>query len=476
MDVELPNDFTPRDYQARFMRAMDNGTRRAFWVMHRRAGKDLTALHQTAKMAHQRIGVYWHVFPSFAQARKAIWEGFTKDGKRIMENVFPGFLNPKRAGSIVKRKDEQQMMIELTCGSVWRLIGSDRIEVVGAGPVGVVFSEFAIANPRSWEMIRPMLRENGGWAVFITTPRGDNHAKRQFDLAVKDLSWFCETQTVYDTKLKFPSDKAPGTFVDADGMMAEEKAAGMQDALINQEYLCDWNAALVGSVWGDLLDQIKKLGGVEDFPHDYDNVFTTWDLGFTDSTAIWFWQVQDGAIDVIDYYEAHGKPLSHYYDEIESKPYRYIKHWLPHDARQVTLSSGVSILNQMLKRWPGQVACGPDLPLLDGIQAVRWLLQQGTRFHSRVEADGVAALRNYHYEYDEEKRLFSPRPFHDWSSHCADAMRYLAGVVKTSDLLKRGREPVKEPVRPLARPLHMRVSLNDLFEEHSTRIRNRRRV
>jgi hypothetical protein len=106
INVTIPNDFTPRPYQANFMAAMDAGVKRLFWVVHRRGGKDLTALHQTCKMAHKRKGVYWHIFPSFSQGRKAIWEGFTRDGKRILENVFPGFLNPKRPGSIVKRKDE----------------------------------------------------------------------------------------------------------------------------------------------------------------------------------------------------------------------------------------------------------------------------------------------------------------------------------------------------------------------------------
>ena len=159
MKVMLPNDFTPRDYQAPFMEFMDNGGKKAINVWHRRSGKDLVALHQTAKMAHQRKGAYWHLYPTQTQARKAIWEGFTKEGKRTLENVFPGFLDPKRKGSIVKRKDEQQMMIELKSGSVWRLVGSDRIEVVGAGPVGVVYSEYALSDPRARNMIRPMLRE-----------------------------------------------------------------------------------------------------------------------------------------------------------------------------------------------------------------------------------------------------------------------------------------------------------------------------
>ena len=477
MKITLPNDFTPRPYQARFMRAMDSGVKRAMWVVHRRGGKDLTALHQTCKMMHRRPGVYWHIFPSFAQARKALWEGFTKDGKRIMENVFPGFLDPKRQGSIVKRKDEQQMMIELKCGSFWRLIGSDRIELVGAGPVGFVFSEYALSDPRAWNLIRPMLRENEGWAAFITTPRGMNHAKELYDAAVKDPSWFCELQTLFDTRAYDPEQT-----------IEEERRSGMPEALIKQEYFCDWTAALVGSVFGDLLDGVQKAGGLEAFNHDYDNVFTSWDLGFTDSTAIWFWQVVDGAIDVIDYYEEHGKPLSHYYDLIDSKPYKYVKHWLPHDARQATLASGVSILNQMLKKYPGQVAIGPDLPLLDGIQAGRWLLQQGCRFHPRAHG-GLSALRQYHYEYDEEKKLFSNKPAHDWASHTADAWRYTACVAKASGLLTStplsidvdddDARVVSDPAKiriPLARPVNYAYNLNDMFADHAAKLAARKRI
>ena len=458
------------------MRAMDRGCRKAVWIVHRRGGKDLTALHQTCKMAHQRIGTYWHIFPSFAQARKAIWEGFTKDGKRILENVFPGFLDPKRPGSIVRRLDAQQMAIELKCGSIWRLMGSDRVEVVGAGPVGVVFSEYAIANPKARNLIQPMLRENGGWQAYITTPRGNNHAKELYDAAVRDTDWFCELQRLRDTNAWREWTNAKGLpYESADEVMEDERANGMPDALVSQEYDCDWSAALVGSVWGPLLDACARAGGMAPFSHPYDNVFTTWDLGLTDATAIWFWQVRDGGADVIDYYENHGQALSHYFDEVERRPYQYVKHWLPHDARQTTLASGVSILNQALKRWPGQVAIGPDLPLLDGIQAARWLIQQGVRFHPRT-ADGVDALRNYHYEYDEDRKAMSVKPVHDWSSHAADAFRGLAAVVKHSETLRPAVSTDAQKVTPIAQPHHYRYKLEELFAERSRAVASRRRI
>jgi hypothetical protein len=478
MKVSLPNDFTPRDYQSRYMRYFDAGGKKALWVVHRRGGKDLTAMHQTVKLAHQRKGVYWHIYPSFTQARKAIWEGFRRDGKRIMENVFPGFSDIKRAGSIIKKKDESQMMLELKCGSIWRLLGSDKIEVVGAGPVGVVYSEYAISNPRARNLIRPMLRENGGWESYITTPRGRNHAKELYDAAVKDPMWFCEVQRLRDTGAYAEWQNAKGEYYkSADEVMDEEKSDGMPDALVAQEYDCDWNAALVGAIWGDLINRLIEVDGMPEFDHDFSDVFTSWDLGITDSTAIWFWQFRDGGVDIIDYYEETGKPLSHYFDLIDSKPYKYVKHWLPHDARQVTLSSGQSILNQMLRKWPGQVVVGPNMPLLDGIQAGRWLLQQPIRFHPRVN-EGLEALRQYHYDYDEEAKTFSSQPEHDWASHAADSFRYLACVVRVSEIfqdkIKKNRTP--KVVEPIAKPLHHSFHLEQLFEDHSRRMQQRRRI
>ena len=462
MDISLPNDFIPRPYQAKFMEAMDNGVKRIFLNWHRRSGKDLTAMHQTCKMAHMRKGLYWHIFPSFEQARKAIWEGFTKDGKRILENVFPGFLNPKRPGSIVKRKDEQQMSLELKCGSIWRLMGSDRIELVGAGPVGFVFSEFALSNPKSWNMVRPMLRENLGWAAFITTPRGPNHAKDLFDIAKDDASWFTDTKTLYDTRA-----------YDPEKTIEEERASGMPDALIKQEYLCDWNSAVVGSVWGDLLDSALAAGANKPFEDGYDDIFVSWDLGHTDSTTAWFFRAVDGGVDFVDCYENHGASLQHYFDMVDGKPWRIVKHWLPHDARQTTLSSGVSILNQFLRKYPGQVAIGPALPLLDGIQAGRWLIQQGVRFHPRCD-EGLAALRAYHFKFDEDKKTFTSLPVHDWSSHFSDGFRYAAAVIRTSEILTT-RVKTEAP-KPVAAPLHRSFTLDQLFSDRARAVSQRRRI
>jgi len=441
MRIRLPNDFYPRPYQADLMRYFDRGGKRAVAVWARRTGKDLTALHQLCKMAHERRGAYWHIFPTFEQGRKAIWEGFRDDGQRIIDNVFPE--------SIVKSRDNQQMRLEFKCGSIYRIIGSDKIEVVGAGPVGVIFSEYSVAKPKAWDLIAPMLHQNGGWVAFIYTPRGNNHGKKLYDLAKTLPDWFCDLKTLPDT----------GAY-DFERTMAEERAMGRPEALIRQEYLCDWTAANVGAVFGDLIEALEKRGGIAAFDHPLDGVFTSWDLGISDATAIWWWRLNDGAVDVIDHYEATGKPLSHFFDVVDGRAYDYVKHWLPHDARARSLQTGVSVVEQAAGHWPSMVAITPPMTLPDSIEAGRWLLQQPMRIHKRCE-DGLEALKAYHYAYDDDRKVLSTKPEHDWSSHSADAFRYLASAVRHSDIMTR-KETKKEvpPVRGLNS-----FKLDELFED-----------
>jgi hypothetical protein len=431
------------------MEFWDRGGRRAIDVWHRRAGKDIVALHQTCKALHERKGVYWHYFPTLEQGRKAIWEGITRDGDRILPWVFPP--------ALIARKNEQQMMIEFKCGSIWRLMGTDQMESVGAGPVGVVFSEYSLCKPSAWDFVRPMLRENGGWAWFIFTPRGRNHAWKLFEDNRDSPGWRVSVKTVDDTRLSYASVKDEFRRIDHTAMLQEEREEGMDEAMLRQEYLCDFAASNLGAVYGDLMEELEKRGGLMDFDHPSDGVFTSWDLGISDSTAIWFWRIRGTAIEVIDHYEANGKPMSHYFDVVESKPYKYVKHWLPHDARARALTTGSSILEQSAQKWgAGAVAIGPQLSLLDGIQAGRWLIQQSDfRVHPRC-GDGIDALRAYHYRYDEDKKVLSRQPEHDWSSHSADAFRYTALVVKHTDAVMR---------RPTDRPKPAGVTLGQMFED-----------
>lgn len=443
--VTIPNGFEPRWYQRDAMSACDAGAEFSIWVWHRRAGKDLTAAHQDCKDAHRRIGGYWHIFPTAEQGRKAIWEGFTKDGQRIMEQVFPREIrkSPREFTS------NGEMVVVLKCGSIWRLMGSDKMEVVGAGPVSVTFSEFSLAKPNTWDLVRPMLRENNGRAKFIFTPRGKNHGWKLLEMARNNPRWHVSIKRLDETRAYDPVRT-----------VEEERASGMPEELIKQEYFCDFNAANVGSFYGVVLAALEARGGLSAFEHGRDNVFTFWDLGRADDTAIWWMRpMPEGGVDVLDHYASNGEDLEHYFEVVDERArlhgWRYRKHMLPHDARAKTLATRQSVLEQFIARF-GAAAVGmtPELGLLDGIQATRaMLLHPGTRIHPRCslvahsrDCDGVEALRAYHREWDATRKCFRDSPVHDWSSHTADAARYMAVMVKMMELLTKPLAATKQVV------------------------------
>ena len=185
MPIVIPNGWNPRPHQRNLWNYLERGGKRAVAVWHRRAGKDSLSVNFTAAQMVERVGVYWHMLPTAKQARKVVWSGVDRQQRKIIDQAFPPVLR--------KRINDQDMLIELVNGSVWQCVGSDNYNaLVGANPVGVVFSEYSLTDPAAWEYIRPILRENGGWAIFIFTPRGKNHAYDLFETARQNPNWFCE--------------------------------------------------------------------------------------------------------------------------------------------------------------------------------------------------------------------------------------------------------------------------------------------
>ena len=224
-----------------------------------------------------------------------------------------------------------------------------------------------------------------------------------------------------------------------------------------------------GSVYGEWLTSLQERGRVGEFEHPMDGVFASFDLGVSDATAIWFWRLnRHGVPDLIDWYEATGEGAAHYFEVLESRGYDYAKIWLPHDARARTFQTGTSTLELFLKRYPGKVAISPSLSLEDGIGATRWMLEQPVRIHERC-VDGLKRLKAYRFEWDENRKVFSKKPLHDWTSHTADACRYVACVVKRSELLTR---PEPRKPRPVVGPV--RVTLDELYEQNEASQERRR--
>jgi hypothetical protein len=191
-------------------------------------------------------------------------------------------------------------------------------------------------------------------------------------------------------------------------------------------------------------------------------VHTAWDLGYRDDTAIWFYQVIRGEIHVIDYYAVSGANINELAAVIKAKPYRYGKHYLPHDARAKTLASGgKSIIEQMAEHLGiNNLAIVPDLSVQDGIQAVRQMLPM-TWFDAEKCDEGLEAVRQYQREYDEDKKAFRQTPRHDWTSHPADALRMLSIVWRKEPATK-----APDRIKPLIVGPENEVTLNDMWATH----------
>lgn len=238
-DPEFYNGWVPRPHQAPKFEAIDKGTRYHFYAWHRRAGKDAFALNLASVQLRKRVGTYWHLFPLHVQARRAIWKGMDKNGFKFLDQAFPDFIRHKTY--------ETDMLIEFTNGSTWQLAGSDYYDrLVGANVVGVVFSEWALCDPRAWTYVSPIIRENKGYACFITTFRGRNHAWQMFQRVKDNPEWSAELLTIEDTGLLTEED------------IQAERDNGMSEALIQQEYYCDPLASADGAVYGSTMGRLVK--------------------------------------------------------------------------------------------------------------------------------------------------------------------------------------------------------------------------
>ena len=416
-EISIPNNWAPRPHQIDFFRAMDNGAKRACLVWHRRAGKDSTSLNFTAKEMFKRKGNYWHLFPKQTQARKAIWNGINSDGQSILDQVFPE--------AVRARTSSQEMMIELKNGSTWQLAGSDNYDsLVGANPVGVVFSEWSLCDPNAWAYIRPMLAENGGWAVFIYTPRGKNHGYTLYNMAKKADEWFCQNLTVNDTK------RADGSPVISPEAIETERSEGMEEALIQQEFFGSFEAQIPGAYFADQLQQAKDQNRVGRIPIEPSlQVHTAWDLGISDSMSIWFFQAMGKEIRLVDYYESNGKGMEHYIQYLTQWADRngviYGQHLAPHDIEVRELTSGRS--RKDVARDMGITFRTVQRPRtkIEGIQAIRRMFPRFWIDDERAE-QGYACIASYHREWDEKHQRFRDQPVHDWASHGADALQTLA--------------------------------------------------
>lgn len=369
-------------------------------VAHRRAGKTVACINDMVRKAvelERPHGRFAYVAPFLSQAKEVAWDYLKR------------FADP-----LITDKNESELWVELLEKARIRIHGADNPDRLrGAYLDGVVLDEYADMRPSVWgEVIRPMLADRQGWATFIGTPKGRNEFFEIWDRAQQDEAWFTAMLRASTTGI-LPQSELDAARLD------------MTPEQYEQEFECSFEAAILGAYFGKEIAEAERAGRICELPYERVlPVHTVWDLGVGDSTAIWFFQVAGGEIRVIDHYENHGHGLPHYASVLASKPYSYGDDWVPHDAKVRELGTGRTRVETLLQlgRKPRIV---PLHKLGDGINAARLTLQM-TWFDRALCADGLEALRQYRADFDERTRAFKDAPRHDWTSHSADAFRYLA--------------------------------------------------
>jgi phage terminase large subunit len=447
-------DWYTQPHQDALWRYLAAGGKRGCAVWHRRGGKDDVAMRWACRAAHQRKGNYWHMLPQAEQARKAIWEAINPHtGKRRIDEAFPE--------AAVKNRRSNEMQIQLQCGSSWQVVGSDNYNaLVGSPPLGIVFSEWSLADPSAWAYMRPILRENGGWALFLYTPRGRNHGWKLLQAARKATGWFHEVQPATQTDV-FTAEELE----EERRELIEEYDEEMGQNMFEQEYLCSFDAAILGAIYARQMRRAQTEGRICSVPHQPGlPVHTAWDLGYRDATSIWFFQIVRNELHIIDHYRNTGKDAEHYCSQLAGRSlsilpfthkvkygeaipeaahrqqYKYGEHYGPHDTATKTLASGGRSFGDQCQQFGYSLNVVPATSQEAQISAARKTLESSWFDEARTEK-GREALSQYHFEWDEKKRVLSEIPAHDWSSHDSDAFEIIGQVWQPATVEKKKEKP-----------------------------------
>ncbi|MDY0872505.1 terminase large subunit domain-containing protein [Dongia rigui] len=394
--------YSPRPHQADLHRALK---RFNVLVAHRRFGKTVFCINELiakAAVNPKREARYGYVAPLLTQAKDVAWVYL----KRFTAPI-PGI-----------EVSETELWVQLPNGARIRLYGADNADRLrGLYFDGVVLDEYAQMSPRVWpEVVRPMLADRQGWALFIGTPMGRNHFCALYEQAMTDADWLAR---------RFPASET--------GILAVAELAAARRAMSTQafaqEFECSFAAGVPGAYYAALLEQAEQDGRIGRVPWEPRlPVTTAWDLGIGDATAIWFAQTLGQEIRIIDYYEASGAALAHYAKHLSEKDYVYHEHLLPHDVSVRELSTGQTRLDTLRSLGLKVRVLSAD-SVEDGIEAVRNLIPR-CWIDAQKCARGLDALRLYRPAFDAKRETFSARPVHDWTSHAADALRYLSRGLK----------------------------------------------
>ena len=453
--------FEARPYQQELIDYFRGGGRKACEIWHRKAGKDRVATFIESELAMQRPGLYWHALPKYEEARKVIWDAIMPTGQRLVEWAFPR--------SICKHLDHEMKVIIPTVDgqqSIWQPVGTDNYDgLVGAFPRHITWSEYALGSPMARNFLRQALAMNDGSELVITTPRGYNHAHDLYQYAKDSPEWHCSLLTVDDTNIV------------PEKVLAEEKRS-MPDELFRQEYYCDWSAANVGAILGRYVEAAEKDGRItDDVEYDREGapIEISSDIGRRHISAWWFWQPQVDGFTLVDYDEDSGLDAEEWIERLKQRltGRRLGKVWLPHDARAKTFAAKHSAVEQFLAGFGhDKVAVVPQSKLKGHAINAGQVVLRRCRFHKTKCERGLAALRSWAYEYDDERKQYSKEPLQDWACDAADAFCEGAKIMQERVI----EAPKRNEARKLVVGPENELTINDMWKIHERANSRRARI
>ena len=405
---------------------MDQGAKNLLISWPRRHGKDVTTASILSKRAMTRVGSYYYLFPTRKWAERAIWNNIvTINGKggHLLDLIFPP--------EIVTYKNNTDMKVGLINGSVINFSGTDNLDFVGQGGYGYALSEFSLHKEEVTGFLAPILDEGNSWIIMNGTMRGkNNQLYRMYEANKEHPDWFCEWLTPQETKrYAWVGDEMnlnpellekidPLTGITYLNVQDRVDSKMISYSLARQEYLNEAVADVANSVYGYEMTKLENDSHIGEFDPTNELVYTFWDLGVDDPTAIVFAKIIHQKIYIIDYYENTGYDIKHYLDILTEKNYNYGGHYLPHDAKKRQNTTGVNLIDYLRTEFAFETITIPKTnSVRDDIEIVRRNLP-GVYFHSRT-SKLIDILKNYQWNPVSGKVL------HNEYSHGADAIRML---------------------------------------------------
>lgn len=393
--------YAPRDA---FVPYHESNKRFGLTVAHRRAGKTVARINKIIKSAalcEKPSPRFGYLAPYFVQAKDIAWNYLKQYCSPLIE--LGGKVNESELSVVFPHNNAQI-----------RLYGADNAERLrGLYFDGIAADEAQDIRPSVLtQVIMPALADRQGWLDLSGTPKGwGNLLGETFKTAQTDPDWFVQILKASET-----------------GIINQDELDRLRKAMPENEYMqefeCSFDAAITGAYYAGEIKKLEEAGRLTRVPYDSALlVHTAWDLGISDSMSIWFWQKFGSEIRVIDYYEASGYGLDHYASMLARKGYSYGQHFAPHDIEARELGTGRS-RKEIAYGMGVQFEALPPLPVKDGIDAARMMISRCV-FDKEKCAIGIDAIRQYREKVDE-KRGISMGPLHDWTSHAADALRYMA--------------------------------------------------